>query len=168
VTLRYDHLLGLPFRHGSVDCYGLCRRFYHDNFGLELANYARPDDWWKTGLDLYMENFRKEGFKAIDVHPRETAIGDGFLIALRSEKANHAAIYIGDGKIIHHVWGRMSNVERYDGIWQKCTVAHLRHPTVFAAIEAEAPKVMTTIDLMGLLPPHMKRLLNGEVQAPDR
>ena len=58
MKLRYEHLIGIEYKHGSNDCYGLIRRFYKDNFDLNLRNYARPHDWWNT--DLYRGSTAKQ------------------------------------------------------------------------------------------------------------
>jgi cell wall-associated NlpC family hydrolase len=70
MKLRYEHLIGIEYKHGSNDCYGLIRRFYKDNFDLNLRNYARPHDWWNTDLSLYQLNYHKEGFRPLDAHLR--------------------------------------------------------------------------------------------------
>jgi cell wall-associated NlpC family hydrolase len=165
MTMSYDHLLGLPFTHGSQDCFGLVRRFYADSFGLKLDDFARPDNWWDQGLNLYMDNFSSQGFELIHVHPREIQIGDAFLMAVRSRVPNHAAVYVGDGQILHHVYGRFSATENYAGLWQKVTCAHLRHPAVFSSVEETHTKTMTKIDLMNLLPPGMKQLLGDAYET---
>lgn len=152
MMLKYKHLEGRRGEHGVLDCYSLIRDFYRDNFEIELSDYARPDDWWHHGMDLYMENFRKEGFEPVDDDPRP---GDLFLIAVQTEVACHAAVYIGDGKILHHLIGRMSRVETYRGYWRQNTLAHIRHKDV-PHIQEEPRK----LDIMDQLPAHKRRMLN--------
>jgi cell wall-associated NlpC family hydrolase len=161
MTLKYDHLLGISFVHGSDDCYGLIRRFYKDNFDLNLTNYARPDNWWNLSQDLYMENFYAEGFRPIDCHPRDWRPGDAFLMAIGARVACHAAINLGDGNILHHFIGRMSEKIPYAGAWRNKTVAVLRHKDI--RIEDVAPK---QVDLMDLLPPHKRRQLELSNATP--
>lgn len=133
--MNYQNLLGRPFEHGIQDCYTLARDFYRQNFDLHLADYARPNQWWENGLNLYMDNFRAEGFELVDdLRPR---IGDAFLLAIHSEVPNHAAIYVGDGEIIHHLYGRLSRKELYRGAWSSMECARLRHPSVAAEEKIE-------------------------------
>jgi hypothetical protein len=40
---------------------------------------------------------------------------------------NHAAIYLDDGPILHHLQGRLSSRDVYGGYWQKITTHTLRH-----------------------------------------
>ena len=121
---------GIEYKHGSNDCYGLIRRFYKDNFDLNLRNYARPHDWWNTDLSLYQLNYHKEGFRPLDAHPSDWRPADLFLMAVKSTKINHSAILLENGKILHHVPGRFSGVETYSGMWRNLTCGILRHKDI--------------------------------------
>lgn len=129
--LRYEHLVGIPFKHGVNDCYELGRRFFKDNFDIEMRAYARPDNWWKESMNLYMENFLNEGFQVVeDPHPTNLLPADVFLCAIMSPVANHGAILLEDGEILHHLWGRLSTKEPLRGLVKNTTVAVLRHKDV--------------------------------------
>jgi hypothetical protein len=41
--IKFDHLICLPFVHGSKDCFGLNRAFFKDVYDI-VPNIARPDD----------------------------------------------------------------------------------------------------------------------------
>ena len=94
-------------------------------FGLELRNYPRRDKWWEHGENLYLENFEKEGFRRIPI--AELQRGDALLMQLVSPVPNHAAIYLGDQQILHHVQGRLSSRDVYGGYYLKNTACALRH-----------------------------------------
>ena len=96
--------VGREFSHGVVDCYSLCRDWYKREFGLELRDYPRRDKWWEHGENLYLENFEKEGFRRIPI--AELQRGDALLMQLVSPVPNHAAIYLGDQQVLHHVQGQ--------------------------------------------------------------
>jgi len=118
--------VGREFSHGVIDCYSLVRDFYKREFGLVLNDYARRDQWWYQGENMYLDNFSKEGFKAIDIS--EIGYGDLFLMQLESPVPNHAAIYLGEGnQILHHVQGRLSSRDVYGGYYQKVTAKVLKH-----------------------------------------
>lgn len=155
MSLNIDHLLGVSFKHGSDDCYGLARRFYKDNFGLSLPNYARPDGWWDLDMDLYMVYFHDAGFRVIDVHPRDWRPGDAFLMTILAQRANHCALYLGSNEILHHPYGRFSEKVLYSGPWRNRTVAVLRHKDIQEQQVAPAPK----FNLLDALPEHKKREL---------
>lgn len=152
--IKYDHLLGREFIHGTTDCYGIIRDFYRDNFNITLTDYARPDEWWNHGMDLYMENFSAEGFELLDIHPTQYQVGDVFLMAIKTSMACHAGVYIGNGQMLHHFYGRRSNVELYKGMWKKFTCAVVRHKDVH--IE---PTQYQTLDFMQRIPPHLRARL---------
>jgi cell wall-associated NlpC family hydrolase len=145
--MKYEHLLGIPFKHGVDDCYTLLQRFYADNFGVTLSEYARPSKWWDQGMDLYMANAYEEGFRGVDCHPSKWQPGDVFLIAVGARVACHAAINLGDGTILHHYTDRLSERITYGGIWRNMTLGVFRHKDV-------KPKAadMKQMDLMDLLP----------------
>ena len=120
--------VGREFVFGVVDCYSLCRDWYGREWGLELRDYDRRDQWWDHGENLYLENFQKEGFHKIPVE--ELQRGDALLMQLVSPVPNHAAIYLGDSQILHHVQGRLSSRDVYtlgSSYYGKSTACALRH-----------------------------------------
>lgn len=110
-------LLGREFIHGSTDCYGLFRDAYH-LAGCSLPDFDREDNWWRQGKELYLDNLAENGFKQVkrDIQP-----GDIILCCYASSRANHAAIYLGDQTILHHVPNQLSKREVYNERWQRMT-----------------------------------------------
>lgn len=132
-------LLGRQFFHGVLDCYTLIRDWYRREAGIELPDFAREDDWWNKGEDLYMEGFAQAGFARI---PEGAPLqpGDVVLMSVRSPVANHAGIYLGTrplleapglhpvpNAMLHHLYGRLSERVVYGGHWQEITCAVVRH-----------------------------------------
>lgn len=119
--------VGREFVFGIVDCYSLCRDWYKREFGLDLKDYDRRDQFWLKGENLYIDNFANEGFHRVPVE--ELQYGDAILMQLQSPLPNHAAIYIGDGQILHHLQGRLSSRDLYglDSYYGKSTACVLRH-----------------------------------------
>jgi cell wall-associated NlpC family hydrolase len=130
VTLRYEHLQGIPYSL-ERDCYELGRDFFRDNFGIELTPYARPQDWSSDNHDLIRQLHEREGFqmltdwKIADIRP-----ADVFCLAIGQGNPNHFAIYLGDNKLLHHLRGRFSSVEVYRDVYRNSTSFILRHPDV--------------------------------------
>lgn len=118
-------LVGREWSHGVLDCYSLVRDWFRIERSVELPNFARFDDWWKRGENLYLANFAQAGFEVID--PTGLQPGDCFLMQVASPVPNHAAVYLGDGLILHHLQGRLSSRDVYGGYWQKVTTHVLRH-----------------------------------------
>ena len=117
--------VGREFVFGIVDCYSLCRDWYKREFGLELNEYDRRDEFWLRGENLYLDNFAKEGFYPIPIE--ELQYGDAILMQLEAPLPNHAAIYLGDQLILHHVQKRLSSRDIYGGYYLKSTAKALRH-----------------------------------------
>ena len=117
--------VGREFVFGVVDCYTLVRDWYAREWGLELADFSRRDQFWERGENLYVDNYASQGFRRIDFS--ELAYGDLLLMQLGSFLPNHAAIYLGDQQILHHIQGRLSSRDVLGGYYVKNTAMVLRH-----------------------------------------
>ncbi len=117
--------VGREFSHGIVDCYTLWKDFYERELGIKMGDYFRRDDWWNRGENLYLDNFKKEGM--YEISQDEIQYGDIILMHIESPVPNHAAIYIGDSIILHHVHGRLSSRDVYGGYYKKNTAKVIRH-----------------------------------------
>lgn len=120
--------VGRAFSYGVLDCHTLMYDYYKREFNIELIRPDSVNHWWDAGQDLYMDNFEKGGF--VDVTDRKLKRGDVIFMQLRAKRTNHVAVYIGDGLILHHVSGRLSSRDVYDGYWQEITRRIGRHKEV--------------------------------------
>lgn len=118
------HLIGREFHHGTQDCYSLFRDAYMLS-GLDLPNFYRHDNWWEEEIEMYLGNIASVGFYQIERENFRT--GDVILMQLKSDRANHAAVYLGDEHILHHTPNRLSKRDLYSGYWQKHTHSIWRH-----------------------------------------
>ena len=111
-------LVGRQYRHGPSgtdgkgDCYALIRDYFHLEKGIDIPEFARTDDWWTTGGNMYVENFQKAGFERIS--QSELQPGDVFLMTSRSRVPNHGGIYLGRGMGLHHLTNYLSREEPLD------------------------------------------------------
>jgi proteasome lid subunit RPN8/RPN11 len=122
-------ILGRSFSYGVLDCCTLVRDYYKKELNIKFKCNSGQDGWWDKGENRYLENYKEQGF----IHIRDSndiRKNDIFLIKLVSPVPNHAAIYIGNDLILHHVHGRLSNREIYGGYWRKHTTHHLRHKSL--------------------------------------
>ncbi|HFT6991417.1 MAG: C40 family peptidase [Stenotrophomonas maltophilia] len=118
-------LVGRQFAHGTLDCYTLVSDFYARKLGIHLSQYDRDDNWWDNGQDLYsLDRLRAEGFELFDGEPQR---GDMILMQIRSPVPNHAGVYLGEGKMLHHLYGRLSETVIYGGMWAERTRYIVRH-----------------------------------------
>lgn len=133
-------LLGREFCHGVLDCYTLIQDYYRRELRIELPDFEREDDWWNKGQDLYMQGFERAGFVAVTDAPRPH---DVILMQVLADVANHGAVYLGDGVMLHHLFNRLSAREVYGdgsggGYWERHTLAILRHRSLLGAAPAGA------------------------------
>lgn len=118
-------LVGRVFAYGVLDCYSLCKDYYQRECGIVLPPVEHRNNWWLTGQDLYREHFTAQGF--VQIEERELRKHDAILMQVSKSTTNHAAIYLGDGLILHHPMNRLSGREVYGGFWQKISTLFLRH-----------------------------------------
>ena len=166
----FEEFLGVPFSLGTNDCYSVVRKIMKKNVGLTLTNYARPNDFWLAAQELYVDNFRKEGFVPIDVSADQLQPLDVFLIALQDSRqkmpdhvSGHCAVYIGEGKIVHHLMGRLSEVMPYRGWIRERTTATIRHKDM----PKFKPKV-EELDIMAKMLPHKRAILEEALKDAKR
>ena len=150
----YQHLIGREWHYGKQDCYGIVRDFYKDIFNIDLPNYARPNDFWDHGLNMYIERFNKNNFKVLNCHPSEYQFGDVFLMSIKSNVANHAGVLVDKGMILHHMVNQLSTVTHYRSVYRNNTVAILRHKDVIDPLGNDVASITDFI------PDHIKRKFN--------
>ena len=127
-------LLGRQFRHGPSgtdgrgDCYALVRDWYQLARGITLPDFPRDNDWWRNGDDLYTAHFADAGFRPLRADELPDTGDVAMIIVPRSAVVNHAAVYLGDGLIMHHLYNRLS-VREPVGRWQRHIVRWVRYET---------------------------------------
>jgi cell wall-associated NlpC family hydrolase len=131
VALTYDHLEGLTYVPGVEHCWKLVRRFYRDNFEIELGDYPIPNDWDSDKLNLIEMIYEREGFHKVDDWSIKTLRpGDLLCVAMRRSNPNHFVIYVGENKILHHPLMQFSRTETLRDFWRQTTCFVLRHKDV--------------------------------------
>ncbi|MHA6885731.1 C40 family peptidase [Ralstonia pseudosolanacearum] len=119
-------LVGRQFAHGILDCYSLVADWYERERGIHLQDFERRDNWWAEGGDLYMQHYAEAGFRVVSQDTPER-VGDVILMQLRAPVPNHAAVYLDDGLMLHHLHGRLSSRDVYGGYWREITRCVLRY-----------------------------------------
>ncbi|MDE9456052.1 NlpC/P60 family protein, partial [Xenorhabdus bovienii] len=117
-------LLGRPFVHGIWDCYAIVRDWYRLERNIDIPDFERSDGWWDRGENLYMKNYVSAGFVECS---GELQIGDVIIMQVQANEPNHAGVYIGDGLMLHHMYGQLSNKVPYSGYWQERAIIALRY-----------------------------------------
>lgn len=97
-------LIGRGFTYGVYDCYS-CVRDYYYHAGLILPDFPRDWEWWLHDENMYLDNFQSAGFHEIQQSDLEP--GDSMLFSIRSKVPNHAAVYLGDNMMLHHLGSQL-------------------------------------------------------------
>jgi hypothetical protein len=159
--LRYNHLLGKPYVSGKQDCGTILKSFFFDNCGFEFTDYARPDDWWKHGMNLFYEIAKLEGFRPQDIPIDKMQVGDVMLMSYAGSRfPNHNGIYVGEGKIIQHFHGKLSNCERIRSHHRDALLAIMRRPDIIIK-----PLPEKELQLVDVLSPYWKQRLAKRLET---
>lgn len=118
-------LVGRSWSHGTLDCYSLIKDYYQEVLSIEIPDFERSFEWWLKGDNLYLDNFEKAGF--YEVPAESIRAHDVVLMQVKSPVINHGAVYIGEDKILHHLFKRLSCREVFGGYYKKHTVKVIRH-----------------------------------------
>lgn len=115
--IRRPYRPGPSGSDGKGDCYALVKDWFELERGVKLQDFARDEDDFLNGFDLYRDNFEGQGFRTINAH--EIKRGDCCLMQIRTKVPNHAAVFLGKGLGIHHLQNTLSrsdNLGRYKNL----------------------------------------------------
>lgn len=118
--------VGRPYCYGVFDCWELIRDWMRRERGVLLSRPLETEGWWEQGQPLFAQHAAANGFEPLD-DPLEP--GDVLMLQIGASVANHLALWLGDGLILHHLKDRASEIHLYGSYWQRCTVSHWRHQT---------------------------------------
>lgn len=123
---------GVEFDYGTEDCWTRVSDWYAQEMRVHLPWFDRPaDGWWATdGPSPYVVNAPAYGFRVMpfaECGLENLHVGDVILMRVRARRTNHAAVYLGGGRILHHLYGELSRVEQFEGPWQRMATHVCRH-----------------------------------------
>lgn len=125
---RFDKFLGLEYDEGRQDCLTTVRNYFRDEWGIYIANMARPNKFWQDpALDFY-STYRRFGFRPVFDEPFE--VGDLLIMPLNTVMNTHAAIVVEDNQILHHMPGTRSSLDPLFPKWANRANIVARHPRV--------------------------------------
>lgn len=119
-------LIGRKWHLGVSDCYTIVRDYFAEN-GVQLNDYVRNDSSCLHSESLFLKHYEENGF--VDVTGQTPKKHDVALIQVLANIPNHAAVFVDDDIILHHLQGRLSCRDPYGGYWRRHTVKLLRHST---------------------------------------
>ena len=124
----YRSLVGLEWDYGKQDCYTLVRQYY-GLIGVKLPNFPRPEDLGTTD-SIFLRYAKSLKFQPVALGDRQKS--DVLLMRLGTRTPMHAAIYVGDDKILHQRADSISAVEPLRQYYFKRIAAVFRHATCHA------------------------------------
>lgn len=125
-------LTGRRWVLGHEDCWTLIMDYYRQEHGLELNNWSVDYEWWEDGKEnRYDDNWQAEGF--IEVDRADMRPGDMIMMQISAPVTNHAAIYLGDNIILHHMYGQLSTRIPYGKYYRDRTVRVVRRKELMDA-----------------------------------
>ena len=119
---------GRKYEHNINDCATIVRDFFDFN-GIKFHIPDHSERWWHEGKNLYIDGYENAGFEKIS-KTSDIQYGDVFLINYASPVPNHALIYVGNNKILHHQMDNISKVERLDRFHLRFTHSIYRHKLI--------------------------------------
>jgi sulfur carrier protein ThiS len=145
--MNYDKYIGLPYLENGrtetgVDCWGLARLFYKDQFDIDLPSYSDEYDGGQDPAIISVVNAHIDNWKQLDT----PNIGDLCLFNILGEPT-HVGIYIGDNKFLHSREGMDSVVESLDSTkWKNRFQGFYKYTTQaqVAVVGAPHPLRMST------------------------
>lgn len=104
-------LTGQHYIPNVYDCYRIVRAYYWQQYGLKIGDHPRSFKWWQEDPSMFLNTFKDYGWYEIPLNEIEP--GDLLLMRLIKNYESHAAIYLGSGKIIHHMSDELSREDQY-------------------------------------------------------
>ena len=153
--------IGRSFEIGVTDCYTLLQDFYRDAFDIHLKEYARPKDYHMMSFSLYEKYAKEEGFEPFIGSYQDVKYGDVFGMNIDAEYINHVGIYIGSGEMLHHYWGRLSEICTFGGVWMTKTIQVARH-----VLLKDTKSPMEEMDILEVIPDNVKHRINANREVP--
>jgi len=121
--------VGRQWLLGYADCWSLIREYYQREHGVAVGDYSVDYEWWVGGKEnRYDDNWEREGFYEVPVNQMQP--GDMIMMQVSASVTNHAAIYLGDNQMLHHMFGQLSTRVPYGKYYRDRTVRVVRHKGV--------------------------------------
>lgn len=117
------HLRGRVFEYGKADCGALIRDAFM-LMGFDLPDHTRGDIDDDAEHEYLRKHFERVGFVRVSDGLR----GGDVVLTSYGGHANHAALYLGNGQILHHAYNQLSRREPFNQWWSERVHSVWRYP----------------------------------------
>lgn len=117
------HLRGRVFEYGKADCGALIRDAFM-LMGVDLPDHERGDIDDDAEHEYLRKHFEHVGFVRVSDGLR----GGDVILTSYGGHANHVALYLGDGQILHHAYNQLSRREPFNQWWSERVHSVWRYP----------------------------------------
>ena len=124
----YRSLIGRQWEYGKQDCFSLLRDYYA-RIGVEIPDFPRPESL-SSVESIFLKHAHAVGFERVLFDDR--LLHDVLIMRLGTKNPMHAAIYVGDDKILHQRMNGLSAVEPLGRYYRSSVAAVFRHATCHA------------------------------------
>lgn len=123
-------LEGRPWCLGFSDCWETPRVYYRQLHGIHMADYERDESFQHEEQGVILANYEREGFTCLP--PDWSAVRVNDILMYRTDKAlpQHFGVFTGNGHMLHHAQGRLSEVELITERWQSRLFCVFRHQSL--------------------------------------
>lgn len=118
-------LAGRRYVYGIHDCATLVRDWYAIYRDVRIEIMPTEPGWWLKGKNYLAEHIEAQGFRRVALDALQP--GDVLLLQIECDIAHHCAIWLGNGRIFHHLRNRVSREDLYGTHWQQRTRSAWRH-----------------------------------------
>ena len=119
----YKSLVGRQWLYGKFDCYTIVRDYYK-LLGIIMPDYERPKDL-VTSKSIFLDQAKNCNFKQINFEERSK--DDVLIMKLGTKNPMHAAIFLGDNRILHQKYKSLSCTVNYSDYYRRSTKAVFRY-----------------------------------------
>jgi|TARA_R100000458_G_C8272873_1_gene247715 cell wall-associated NlpC family hydrolase len=120
---NYKSLVGRQWSYGKFDCFTIVKDYYKI-LGIFIPDYTRPDDI-DTTKSIFIEEAENCNFKLVPFEDRIK--NDVLIMKLGTKNPMHAAIFLGDNRILHQRFDSLSCIENYSLYYRRSTKAVYRY-----------------------------------------
>lgn len=121
--VNYRALTGRQWSYGQNDCFSLLRDYYK-LLGIDVPDFPRPESLERTE-SLFLKYARAVGFDEVPFNERMPH--DVIIMRLGTKSPMHAAIYVGNNKILHQRMNSISALEPLGRYYRQSVAAVFRH-----------------------------------------